>query len=87
MLPGLCALNVGVKGLPRLEAPATSNHAQFRDIQSPGEGLVFCPPFALFAGYLQVCVLRVPQKEGMRKEPKPKLFGPDIFGWGGVSST
>ena len=22
-------------------------------------------------------------KSGMQKEPKPKLFGPDIFGWGG----
>ena len=23
------------------------------------------------------------QKSGKKKEPKPKLFGPDIFGWGG----
>ena len=24
-----------------------------------------------------------PCKSGTKKEPKPKLFGPDIFGWGG----
>ena len=23
-------------------------------------------------------------KSGKKKEPKPKLFGPDIFGWGGL---
>ena len=24
-----------------------------------------------------------PARSGTKKEPKPKLFGPDIFGWGG----
>ena len=24
-----------------------------------------------------------PRVSGKKKEPKPKLFGPDIFGWGG----
>ena len=26
---------------------------------------------------------KVPQRLEKKKEPKPKLFGPDIFGWGG----
>ena len=30
--------------------------------------------------WLSAAILRGPQKE---REPKPKLFGPDIFGWGG----
>ena len=27
--------------------------------------------------------LSAPHFSGTKKEPKPKLFGPDIFGWGG----
>ena len=31
-----------------------------------------------------VCSSFVEEKQsGKKKEPKPKLFGPDIFGWGG----
>ena len=26
---------------------------------------------------------KTPLKSGTKKEPKPKLFGPDIFRWGG----
>ena len=35
------------------------------------------PPYFLFRG------LRLYGVSGKKKEPKPKLFGPDIFGWGG----
>ena len=31
---------------------------------------------------VEVCLF-LWQESGKKKEPKPKLFGPDIFGWGG----
>ena len=34
----------------------------------------------MFEGQAPVCL---PPISGTKKEPKPKLFGPDIFGWGG----
>ena len=41
------------------------------------------------AGIFSHCQLRIlghlsGNNSGKTKEPKPKLFGPDIFGWGGV---
>ena len=29
------------------------------------------------------CLKSLCKRSGTKKEPKPKLFGPDIFGWGG----
>ena len=40
-------------------------------------------PFLVFSFLRKNRHLNPPPKSGKKKEPKPKLFGPDIFGWGG----